>query len=120
VPDSVLEDSNLSTSARCVYAWLAGRVYRGKVSSVGIRRIAEKLGLNKDTVQLAITELKKRGHIRVKGGDHHRNRYEMTSNIFTPIADDDVDDTWRGFSNPSLVKKLSEKSALVSQPRKRA
>ena len=117
IPDSVLEDVDLSASARCVYTWLAGKIYKGNVASVGVRRIAMKLGFSKTTVASCLLELKERGHIKAGASSKERGRYQLTSNIFPPI---DIDNTSKGFSNPELVSKLVEKAELVSQPRKRA
>lgn len=61
---------------------LAGAVHQGNVASIGQRRIAEKLHLNRETVGKALRELEARGHVKVAKLGKQRNCYVLNSNIF--------------------------------------
>src|SRR5947207_13168042 len=82
IPDSVLEDKKCSASARCVYAFLAGRAFQGSTARVGQRRIATRLGFHQETVGRALQKLEARGHISVFGHGRARRAYHLNSNVF--------------------------------------
>jgi len=82
IVDSVLYDVKLSSKAKLVYAVLAGDVRDGNVASMSYHLIAEKLGLHRESIGLAIEELKERKHITVVQCGQKRRRYILTSNRF--------------------------------------
>ena len=82
IPDSVMLDKSLSVTARLVYAYLARHVYQGTIVRVGQRRIAEQLGLHKETVMTALAELQRATHIDISGEGQARRIYHLRSNLF--------------------------------------
>ena len=82
LPDSVLYDTRLSASSRCVYAQLAGSVHQGTTATVGQRRIASRLGFSKTTVNASIRELEAYGHITITAGGKQRYLYSLASGVF--------------------------------------
>jgi hypothetical protein len=82
LPDSVLCDSRLSATARCVYGVLARYAYQGTTVKIGQRRIARLLGVHVETVNLAVHELEGRGHIAIRGAGKARHIYHLWSSVF--------------------------------------
>lgn len=84
IPDSVLLDKRLSPYAVRVYALLAGYTRGDGVATVGIRWIAEKTAMNKDTVTSSIAELEAAGHLSPskRAGKPIRGAYRLTAPIF--------------------------------------
>lgn len=82
VPDSVLHDGALSCTSRCIFAVLAGAAYQGSTAKIGHRRIATKLGINRETVGDGLQELRARGHIVIIGEGRARRSYLLTSPLF--------------------------------------
>jgi DNA-binding MarR family transcriptional regulator len=75
--------SDLSFAARLVYAELALWVFQGKTASVGLRKMAERLNMSRQTVisgiaELVTAELIEKGDVS-KG---QRGVYVLTSPVF--------------------------------------
>ena len=73
----MLYDTNLSTTARCVYAMLAGSSRNGSAVKLGQRRIGQKLGIHKETVGSALKELEAAGHVGISGEGQARRSYSL-------------------------------------------
>jgi len=97
IPDSVLHDKRLSTSARCVYAVLAGSCHHGNKVTLGQRRIAGLLGIHQETVGVALEELKRVGHIKIDGERQSRRVYTLLHSAFSA--------TWESSSKPIAVNR---------------
>ena len=84
LPETVLHDERLSPAAKLVYAELALWVFQGRTCSIGMRKIAERLGFSKTTVADAMDSLVQLGAIQVKSGQGHGKRsvYVLTSPVF--------------------------------------
>jgi DNA-binding IclR family transcriptional regulator len=78
----VLCDPKLSAYAKCVYGVMALNVFQGNVAKIGQRLIANKLGINKDTVCKAVAELVERKHIGVIGKGRQRRWYSLLSAVY--------------------------------------
>jgi len=104
VPDSVLRDDALSTSARCVYAVLARYTFQGTTVSIGHRRIAGILGLHKETVGTAIHELEEGKHIVIRGRGKARRVYHLQSTVFGQKQRAGVEEV---ISSPSGGRRLA-------------
>ena len=78
----VLHDKVLSLSARAVYAELAYWAISTDRPVRGSRKMADDLGANRETVQLALKELEARGHIKILSSGKQRGRYLMTNPMF--------------------------------------
>jgi len=89
LPLSVLTDETLNLSSLRVYCALSASVFRGKqVANVGIRQMAQMLGVGKSSVARAMNALIKRGHIALEGsGKGHRAQYRLTSPVFEAKAE---------------------------------
>lgn len=83
IPDSVLLDGELTGEARCVYAYLAGCIWEGTTTSVGMRLIATKLNFHQQTVRKAILLLADRKHLTICGSGKRRRLYHLHSDVFT-------------------------------------
>lgn len=83
IPDAVLLDTELSASARCVFAYLARSVFQGATVIVGQRKIAKHLGFARSTVVAAIAELVSQKHIKAKGDGQRRRLYILLSPVFS-------------------------------------
>ena len=104
VPDSVLFDRSLSSSARCVYAVLARYAYQGTTVRIGQRRIATLLGVHVETVNRAIRELESRGHIAIRGRGNSRIVYHLVSDVFGQKQRSGVEES---ISSPSRGPRLA-------------
>lgn len=84
IPDSVLHDKRLTGSAVRVYALLAGYTRSDGVATAGVRLIASKTCMSKNTVTASIEALESAGHISpaTKAGKAVRGAYRLTSKIF--------------------------------------
>ena len=82
LPDSVLRDGRLSAAARCVYAGLARYAYQGTTVRIGQRWIARLLSMHLGTVNAAIHELERYGHIVITGAGKTRRFYHLVSSVF--------------------------------------
>lgn len=82
IPDSVLLDRELSAFAVRVYAFLAGRTRGNKPAVCGVRLIAAKLGMSKNTAAAALVDLEARGHVTPRVEGKQRRSYRLTSQIF--------------------------------------
>ena len=82
VPDSVLFDSELSSSARSVYGVLARYTYQGTTVRIGQRRIARLLGIHQETVNNGLREFEGRKHIAIRGNGKARRFYHLYSPVF--------------------------------------
>jgi DNA-binding MarR family transcriptional regulator len=82
MPESVLFDSGLSVTARCVFAVLARYAYQGTTVRIGQRRIAGLLGVHVETVNVALHQLESRKHISINGSGKDRRSYHLHSPVF--------------------------------------
>lgn len=111
-PDSVLLDHELSMTARVVFAFLGGCAHQGCTVRVGHRRIASKIGANRETVGLAIHELAERGHLTIIGSGKARRIYHLNSKIFGSKQRDGIQDVAIGPSGtPRLVSAPRQRTA---------
>lgn len=79
--------ANISSKALHVYVCLVREAPRkSNTVWIGHRLIAEKTGLNRETVSAALKELAKLGHIATTGEEKHRASYILTSNRFKDEA----------------------------------
>ena len=78
----VLHDKELSLAAKAVYAELAYWAISTDRPVRGSRKMADDLGANRETVQLALKELEARGHIKILSSGKQRGRYLMTNPMF--------------------------------------
>ena len=80
---SVTTDPKLSAHAVRVYNILAGQVFEGRTTAIGIRRIGKLGAMGKNTAQGAVLELIERGHVSVKAmGSGKRSLYILNSPLF--------------------------------------
>jgi hypothetical protein len=79
---SVLYDTSLSLSARCIYGVLADRVGCGRTVRIGQRKIAELLGVHQETVLEGIKELCLHKHIEIARTASQRSIYILLSSTF--------------------------------------
>ena len=80
---SIYADTELPHRARAVYMYLHDRADGQGHCWPGIKRISTDLGLSRRTVQRALSELEKAGHI--KRDQHHRDNGGRTSNLYTVL-----------------------------------
>ena len=120
IPDSVLLSRHLSVHARLVYALLAGRSRKYGAVVCGMRMIADKLGISKNTATSAIAELVKQGHVTSLGIGKQRGSYMLASPIFRPktwtaeVAGEVITYTDHG---PVVHKQITQSRQPVSHPR---
>jgi len=81
-PDSVLFDTDLSITARCVYGVLARHAFQGTTARIGQRRIANLLGVHVGTVNRSLHELEGHEHISIRGSGKGRRIYHLHSLVF--------------------------------------
>lgn len=104
IPDSVLHDTALSVTARCVYGILSRYTYQGTTVSIGHRRMASLLGIHKETVGNAIQELEGRKHIVIRGSGKSRRVYHLESSVFGQKQRADIQEL---ISSPSRTPRLA-------------
>ena len=80
---SVEKDKELTHAAAHVFAVLS-RMERGGIVSAGLRLIAERANMERNTAVVSIDLLVKRGHVEIlSGGLRRRKVYRLTDPIFT-------------------------------------
>ena len=80
---SIYANTELPHRARVVYMYLHDRADGQGKCWPGIKRISTDLGLSRRTVQRALSELEKAGHI--KRDQRHRDNGSRTSNLYTVL-----------------------------------
>ena len=103
-PDSVLFDTALSITARCVYGVLARHAFQGSTANVGQRRIANLLGVHVGTVNRSLHELEDHQHIAIRGTGKGRRIYHLCSLVFGQKQRAGIDEV---ISSPSRTPRLA-------------
>ena len=112
IPKAVLLDKELSLSSRCVYAYLAMWVFEGNVARIGLRKIARELGIHYETAQIAMQELKNKGHITIRGKDNERRFYVLHSGVYGKKTADSVRNIGKGPSGNMRIVSLPRGAAV--------
>lgn len=91
MPRTVIFDTELSASARCVFGALAMSdavaYQKSRVVSIGVRLLAKQLGFERKAVMRGVRELIARGHLNVSRNGARRATYTLMSPEFEVQAD---------------------------------
>jgi hypothetical protein len=90
VPETVYLDLALSDSAVRVYAILAAGTRQGNVATLGMRKLADMLGVGRSTINRRISQLVSLGHLKPSNSQGKRAFYELTSPVFGQKQRDDI------------------------------
>ena len=82
VPNCIINDKQLSLSAKLVYAKLLSYAWNNNRVFPGQERMAEEIGATRKTIYTAITELQKAGYLEVeRRGQGLTNRYILRHTV---------------------------------------
>ncbi len=112
-PDSVANDSRLSLESKAVYSGLARHAFKGGLTGIGTRLLAQHLTTNQSTVSRCLQELCHCGHI-VKTQPTMRGKrggYKLVSTTFLPQESKQRRDSQRRPSVRSAARMQAEQNA---------
>lgn len=84
LPWTVLTDRNLKPMDWGVYCCLSARAFKGDSVSIGLRWIADSLGIGRMTAKRSLDRLLRAGHVEVRaeGSGSRASVYRLTSAVF--------------------------------------
>lgn len=125
IPKSVMQDQELSISAKAVYSYFCSYTGAGDTCFPSRQKICYDLGISKDRLGKSLTQLVQMGYVQVEQvknekGQFSHNLYTLPDMIFpctenpdTDCPDTDMKDTKKNSSKTNNISKKNSSKSLL-------